>query len=156
MADTDSPAARCSKPDGPAGATAAGELPAPASTLPLPAHLTAAGAGHDVKQVAGADEQPGASVSVGRGGVPRQVRNPRSLESSVPVAYGGPPLHPPSVNVCMEQDCSSPVYGAGRHGGRLAAVPFERQDGRITPITVHATTRRQIDFRLKTGRYTLP
>ena len=48
------------------------------------------------------------------------------------------------------------MVAVGRHGGRLAAVPFERQDGRITPITVHATTRRQINFRLKTGRYTLP
>ena len=47
--------------------------------------------GHDVEQVAGADEQPGVGVSVGRDGAPEQVRDPRSLESSVPVAYGGPP-----------------------------------------------------------------
>ena len=48
------------------------------------------------------------------------------------------------------------MVAVGRHGGRLIAVPFERKDGRITPITVHATTRRQINFRLKTGRYTPP
>ena len=48
------------------------------------------------------------------------------------------------------------TVAVGRHHGRLIAVPFEQENDRVTPVTVHATTRRQISFRLKTGRYAPP
>ena len=40
----------------------------------------------------------------------------------------------------------------GRHGNTLVMIPVEEKDGIITPVTVHATTRQQIRFRLQTGR----
>ena len=42
----------------------------------------------------------------------------------------------------------------GRHGSTLVMIPYEISEDSITPITVHATTRQQINFRLRTGRYT--
>ena len=42
----------------------------------------------------------------------------------------------------------------GRHGTLLLMVPFEQDGDRITPVTVHATSRKQISFRVKTGRFT--
>ena len=41
----------------------------------------------------------------------------------------------------------------GRHDNRLVIVPYERDNDNIMPITIHATTRQQINFRLKTGRF---
>ena len=41
----------------------------------------------------------------------------------------------------------------GRHGKILVLIPYEMDEDSITPITIHATTRRQINFRLRTGRY---
>jgi hypothetical protein len=40
----------------------------------------------------------------------------------------------------------------GKHGNELVMIPFEIKDKTIVPITVHATTRQQIKFRLQTGR----
>lgn len=37
--------------------------------------------------------------------------------------------------------------------GRRVVIPYEEQDDAVIPITVHATTRRQISFRIKSGRY---
>ena len=45
------------------------------------------------------------------------------------------------------------MIAVGKHGSHLVAVPFEQEDDRVTPVTIHATTRQQINFRLKTGRY---
>lgn len=42
----------------------------------------------------------------------------------------------------------------GRHNSDLLLIPYEADDESITPITVHVTTRQQINFRIKTGRYT--
>ena len=42
----------------------------------------------------------------------------------------------------------------GRHDNTLVLTPYETDEDTITPITVHATTRQQINFRLRTGRYT--
>lgn len=42
----------------------------------------------------------------------------------------------------------------GRHGQQLVMIPYETSEERITPITVHATTRQQIRLRVKTGRFT--
>ncbi len=41
----------------------------------------------------------------------------------------------------------------GRHGRTLIVVPYELREEAIVPVTVHATTRHQINFRLRTGRY---
>jgi hypothetical protein len=42
----------------------------------------------------------------------------------------------------------------GKHDDRLAMIPYERKGNEIIPVTIHATTRQQINFRLKTGRFT--
>ena len=41
----------------------------------------------------------------------------------------------------------------GQHGKQLVLIPYEQSENTITPITIHATTRQQIRFRLKTGRF---
>jgi len=41
----------------------------------------------------------------------------------------------------------------GRHDNLLVIVPYEESGNAITPVTIHATTRQQISFRLKTGRF---
>jgi len=41
----------------------------------------------------------------------------------------------------------------GQHGSRLVVVPYEQENDALTPITIHATTRQQINFRLRTGRF---
>jgi len=43
----------------------------------------------------------------------------------------------------------------GRDGKQLLMIPYEATEGIITPVTVHAITRQQIRFRLRTGRFTL-
>jgi hypothetical protein len=41
----------------------------------------------------------------------------------------------------------------GRHEGKLVLIPYERQGDNVTPVTIHVTTRQQINFRLRTGRF---
>jgi hypothetical protein len=41
----------------------------------------------------------------------------------------------------------------GKHGRLLVLIPYERIGDSITPVTIHATTRQQINFRLKNGRF---
>ena len=41
----------------------------------------------------------------------------------------------------------------GRYNKKLVILPYETSDNAITPITVHTTTRQQINFRLKAGRF---
>ncbi len=41
----------------------------------------------------------------------------------------------------------------GRCGKTLVLVPYETSNEVMIPITVHATTRRQIAFRVQTGRF---
>jgi len=43
---------------------------------------------------------------------------------------------------------------AGHCGGILVLIPYEMNEGVLTPITIHATTRQQIEFRIKVGRFT--
>ena len=45
------------------------------------------------------------------------------------------------------------MIAVGRHEDRIVMIPYEIKDDAIVPVTVHATTRQQIKFRLKTGRY---
>ena len=40
----------------------------------------------------------------------------------------------------------------GEQGGKLVMIPYEESVTEIIPITIHATTRQQIKFRLTTGR----
>jgi len=42
----------------------------------------------------------------------------------------------------------------GKHDDRLVMIPYERKGSEIIPVTIHATTRQQVNFRLKTGRFT--
>lgn len=42
----------------------------------------------------------------------------------------------------------------GRINDILVMIPCDISPETITPVTVHATTRQQINFRLKTGRFT--
>jgi len=41
----------------------------------------------------------------------------------------------------------------GRHLDNLVLIPYDIDDKEICPITIHATSRKQINFRLKTGRF---
>ncbi len=41
----------------------------------------------------------------------------------------------------------------GSHGGMLVMIPHERIGDDIAPVTIHATTRQQINFRIKSGRF---
>lgn len=47
------------------------------------------------------------------------------------------------------------AIAVGKHDNRLVLIPYERRDESITPITIHATTRQQIRFRLKSGRFVI-
>jgi hypothetical protein len=42
------------------------------------------------------------------------------------------------------------AIAVGKHGGQLVLIPYEQDEN---TITIHATTRQQIRFRLKTGRF---
>ncbi len=41
----------------------------------------------------------------------------------------------------------------GKHDRLLVMIPYEQSGDIIYPITIHATTRQQINFRLKTERF---
>ena len=41
----------------------------------------------------------------------------------------------------------------GRHMNAIVVVAYEQSETTLTPVTIHATTRRQINFRIRTGRY---
>ena len=45
------------------------------------------------------------------------------------------------------------VVVVGRHDKMLVLVPYEYENGIVTPVTIHVTTRQQINFRLKMGRF---
>jgi hypothetical protein len=42
----------------------------------------------------------------------------------------------------------------GRHGERLILVPYERTEDALTPVTVHVTSRQQVNVRVRSGRFT--
>lgn len=42
----------------------------------------------------------------------------------------------------------------GSHDNRLVMIPYETDEISITPVTIHVTTRQQINFRIRTGRFT--
>jgi len=41
----------------------------------------------------------------------------------------------------------------GKHDSRLITIPYEENNEEIIPVTIHAISRQQIKFRLKTGRF---
>jgi len=41
----------------------------------------------------------------------------------------------------------------GRHDEKLIMVPYEEEESSITPVTIHVTSRQQINFRIRTGRF---
>ena len=42
----------------------------------------------------------------------------------------------------------------GKHGDTLVMIPYDcAQDDTFTPVTVHATTRQQVAYRLRSGRF---
>ena len=41
----------------------------------------------------------------------------------------------------------------GRHHGMLVMVPYETDDESVTPVTIHTTTRQQINIRIQTERF---
>lgn len=42
----------------------------------------------------------------------------------------------------------------GRHDNDLVILPYETDEDIVTPVTIHTITRQQINFRLRTGRFT--
>jgi hypothetical protein len=47
------------------------------------------------------------------------------------------------------------IVFVGRHGKQLVMIPCDSEGEQITPVTIHATTRQQIRFRLRTGRFSV-
>jgi hypothetical protein len=47
------------------------------------------------------------------------------------------------------------MVAVGRRGSWLAMVPYEEEGEAIVPITVHSTTRQQINLRVRAGRFKL-
>ncbi len=45
------------------------------------------------------------------------------------------------------------VFELSKRPERLIMIPYEVHGDTIRPITVHAVTRQQINFRIKTGRF---
>jgi hypothetical protein len=43
----------------------------------------------------------------------------------------------------------------GRHDKELVIIPCDTKGDNIIPVTIHATTRQQIRFRIRTGRFSL-
>jgi RNA:NAD 2'-phosphotransferase (TPT1/KptA family) len=41
----------------------------------------------------------------------------------------------------------------GKHHSKLVLIPYDITEGNKIPVTIHATSRQQINFRLKTGRF---
>jgi hypothetical protein len=46
------------------------------------------------------------------------------------------------------------LVAVGRIGSMLVMIPYDIEADAIMPVTIHATTRQQINFRLRTGRFT--
>ena len=45
------------------------------------------------------------------------------------------------------------LIAVGKHGPHLMMVAYEASPGLLTPVTVHMTERRQIESRLRSGRF---
>ena len=45
------------------------------------------------------------------------------------------------------------MVAIGRHGKLLVMIPYELRGRTLTPVTIHATNRQQINSRIKSGRF---
>jgi hypothetical protein len=45
------------------------------------------------------------------------------------------------------------LVAIGRHNNLIVMIPYELKGRTLTPITIHATTRQQINSRIKSGRF---
>jgi len=45
------------------------------------------------------------------------------------------------------------MVAIGRQGSRVVLIAYEQEGETLTPVTLHTTTRQQITFRLRTGRF---
>jgi len=45
------------------------------------------------------------------------------------------------------------LVAVGRHDQCLVMVPYEREGNVLTPVTIHVTTRQQVNSRVKSGRF---
>jgi hypothetical protein len=45
------------------------------------------------------------------------------------------------------------LVAIGRHVKLLVMIPYEQKDRTLTPVTIHATSRQQINSRLRSGRF---
>ncbi len=45
------------------------------------------------------------------------------------------------------------MVAIGRQGNRVVLIAYEQEGETSTPITLHTTTRQQVTFRLRTGRF---
>ena len=46
------------------------------------------------------------------------------------------------------------MVAVGKHRGNLVMIPYDITDDlTVTPVTVHATTRQQVAYRIKSGRF---
>lgn len=41
----------------------------------------------------------------------------------------------------------------GQHGDQLVMIPYDQDGEKLTPVTIHATTRHQLKLRLRTERF---
>ena len=44
------------------------------------------------------------------------------------------------------------MVAIGRHRRSLVLIPYDEDEQTMTPVTIHATTRQQLTFRLRQGR----
>lgn len=45
------------------------------------------------------------------------------------------------------------LIAMGRHNRQLVMIPYEKEGNKLTPLTIHVTSRQQITFRIKSGRF---
>jgi hypothetical protein len=45
------------------------------------------------------------------------------------------------------------MVAVGRYGSQLVMIPYDQEGETVTPVTVHFTTRQQINVRLRTDRF---
>ncbi|BBD56267.1 MULTISPECIES: hypothetical protein [Planktothrix] len=50
---------------------------------------------------------------------------------------------------------TSRLVVVGKHNNDLVLIPYEENPDLIMPVTIHVTTRQQVRFRLKTGRFVI-
>jgi hypothetical protein len=52
-----------------------------------------------------------------------------------------------------KDDVTGRVVVIGRHGNLIVMIPYDMEGRTLTPVTIHATSRQQINSRIKSGRF---